>query len=206
MTKGAWMGCGSSRSRGQKNSKPEDGKTDDLFHQHLTDRQIHLVRDSWGLIQDSSSMEVGLSIYSSFFRSVENEILVLFPRVIRTEDGGESLGVDGEMLKSHAMRVMEGLDTIVTYLDEPAKLRTYLEHLGRQHHNSNVKARMLERLWPCIDDSFNACLGDVYLANVRIAWRSMMEFVISKMAAAMTEEMNKQRTAHVNGNGTTSIT
>ncbi|XP_033735690.1 neuroglobin-like [Pecten maximus] len=206
MTKSARMGCGSSKSRGQQNIKPNDGSTDDPLHQYLTDRQINLVRDSWDLIHDSSSMEVGLTIYSSFFRSVENEILVLFPRVIRTEDGGESLGVDEDMLKAHALRVMEGLDTIVTYLDEPTKLKTYLEYLGKQHHNSNVKTRMLERLWPCIDESFNATLGDVYLTDVRIAWRNMMEFVIFKMTNVMTEEMNSQRTAHVNGNGTASVT
>ncbi|XP_060067103.1 neuroglobin-like [Ylistrum balloti] len=206
MTRTDRMGCGGSKSGKHKHSEQDDGMRDESINEHLTDRQIHLVRDSWGLIHDSSFMEVGLSIYTSFFRSVENEILVLFPRVIRTEDGGESLGVDEDMLKAHAMRVMEGLDTIVTYLDEPAKLRTYLEYLGKQHHNSNVKVRMLERLWPCIDESFNATLGDVYLTDVRIAWRNVIEYVISKMTNIMTQEMNKQRTAHVNGNGTLSVT
>lgn len=64
--------------------------------------------------------------------------------MIRTEDGGDSLDVAEEMLKGHALRVMEGLGTIVSYLDEPAKLQTYLEYLGKQHYNSKVKARMLE--------------------------------------------------------------
>lgn len=181
------MGCGNSLDRHSSSSdhNPVPCRLD------LTPRQLELIRFSWDLIQ-KDMLVTGLEIYANFLKNLESEILLLFPKIIHTDENNERLIVHEENLQHHVMIVMKGIGKVVDNLDNPALIHSFLSYVGQRHVQSNVKPHMLERLWPSIDDSFRTVLQDVYTPDVRSSWRCVIDFMIEKIAETMEEAERKQ--------------
>ncbi|XP_062605210.1 uncharacterized protein LOC134266999 [Saccostrea cucullata] len=181
------MGCGTSID-GQS---PSSEKTPDPCRPDLTPRQQELVLYSWDLIQ-KDMLVTGLEIYANFLKNLESEILLLFPKIIQTDEHNEKLTVHEENLQHHVMIVMKGIGKVVDNLHNPALIQSFLSYVGQRHVQSNVKPHMLERLWSSIDDSFRTVLQDVYTPDVRTSWKIVVDFMIEKIAESMEEAEKKQ--------------
>ncbi|KAJ8309158.1 hypothetical protein KUTeg_014032 [Tegillarca granosa] len=120
-----------------------------------------------------------------FLKTLESDVLKLFSKIITTEDNGNTLGVDHEMLQRHAMLVMQGIGTAVELLEDLDELNSFLKVLGEKHNKLRVKPYMLERLWPAIDYSFRGVLSDVYENELRNAWKTFFDYMVYKMRESM---------------------
>merc|ERR1711933_621404 len=123
---------------------------------------IQAANDAWRLfISNAESREAaGEAIYAALFEGAPSlQNLFVTPRAVQ------------------AMRFMNGLQSFVTALDDPPKLKILVETLGFGHLHLDVTAPRVVLFRDAILDLFSVELGERFSAQAREGWRKLLNYV-----------------------------
>lgn len=172
------MGCASSLVLAGKFAKRTDERTAAGMTIHgFTDREKHIIKKTWKIVSNNMP-GVGANIFLAIF-SLNPEVKQIFPCRDAT---GDALLRDPNF-RGHASRFMQAVGAAVDNIhDLDEAMGPLLLNLGQQHiHYAGFKLEYFDIFIQAILKVFESELGSRYTAEVRQAWRKVVEFMISQM-------------------------
>ncbi|XP_028294049.1 x globin [Gouania willdenowi] len=182
------MGCAIS-GLAAKSELSERNNTEDVVNVHLTEQQIHIIKDSWKVIRDDIA-KVGIIMFVRLFETHPECKDVFF--LFRGVEDLERLRTSRE-LRAHGLRVMSFIEKSVGRLDQLERLEALALELGKNHYHYNAPPKYYSYVGAEFIGAVQPILKERWTADVEDAWKTMFQFVTGLMTQGYQEECALQR-------------
>lgn len=183
------MGCAISgsgltpRTQEIRNTEDAEGPA------RLTPRHIHLIKESWKVIQEDIA-KVGIIMFVRLFETHPECKDVFF--LFRDVEDLERLRTSRE-LRAHGLRVMSFIEKSVARLDQLERLQTLALELGKSHYRYNAPPKYYGYVGAEFICAVQPILKDRWTAELEQAWKTLFQFVTGIMKDGYLEEEKTKR-------------
>ncbi|XP_051723543.1 neuroglobin-like [Ctenopharyngodon idella] len=184
------MGCAISGS-GLTPRTQESRNTEDESPARLTPRHIHLIKESWKVIQEDIA-KVGIIMFVRLFETHPECKDVFF--LFRDVEDLERLRTNRE-LRAHGLRVMSFIEKSVARLDQLERLETLALELGKSHYRYNAPPKYYGYVGAEFICAVQPILKDKWTAELEQAWKTLFQYVTGIMKEGYLEEERTKRNA-----------
>ncbi|ROI68640.1 Neuroglobin [Anabarilius grahami] len=202
------MGCAISGS-GLTPRTAESRSTEDESPARLTPRHIHLIKESWKVIQEDIA-KVGIIMFVRLFETHPECKDVFF--LFRDVEDLERLRTSRE-LRAHGLRnglpllkesfsesdercvsrVMSFIEKSVARLDQLERLETLALELGKSHYRYNAPPKYYGYVGAEFICAVQPILKDKWTAELEQAWKTLFQYVTGIMKEGYLEEERTKR-------------
>ncbi|XP_062863896.1 x globin [Trichomycterus rosablanca] len=185
------MGCALS-GLGLAQRKAGDAVTEEDSVEHLTTEQIHMIKESWKVIQEDIA-KVGIIVFVRLFETHPEckDVFFLFRDVADLERLRTS-----KELRAHGLRVMSFIEKSVARLDQLERLDSLAVELGRSHYRYNAPPKYYGYVGAEFICAVRPILKDKWTAELEAAWKTLFQYVtrLMQQGYAMEEEAKRNAT------------
>ncbi|KAK9960269.1 hypothetical protein ABG768_010342 [Culter alburnus] len=182
------MGCAISGS-GLTPRTAEIRTTEHESPARLTPRHIHLIKESWKVIQEDIA-KVGIIMFVRLFETHPECKDVFF--LFRDVEDLERLRTSRE-LRAHGLRVMSFIEKSVARLDQLERLETLALELGKSHYRYNAPPKYYGYVGAEFICAVQPILKDKWTAELEQAWKTLFQYVTGIMKEGYLEEERTKR-------------
>ncbi|XP_048048107.1 x globin [Megalobrama amblycephala] len=182
------MGCAISGS-GLTPRTAESRTTEHESPARLTPRHIHLIKESWKVIQEDIA-KVGIIMFVRLFETHPECKDVFF--LFRDVEDLERLRTSRE-LRAHGLRVMSFIEKSVARLDQLERLETLALELGKSHYRYNAPPKYYGYVGAEFICAVQPILKDKWTAELEQAWKTLFQYVTGIMKEGYLEEERTKR-------------
>ncbi|XP_041469276.1 uncharacterized protein LOC121419053 isoform X3 [Lytechinus variegatus] len=163
------------------------GSSTSLIHEPITssldERQKTLVRNTWKTLEKKG--ELHGSMMFAKLTSDHPDIGKLF------SFGGKNLSY-GELLvdpdvRSHGIRVIDTLGSVIEDLDDMELVVQILEDLGQRHNSYNAKKTHIKAVGEALLFTLEQALGAGFTSDVKAAWTAVFNIVADTMSTKLSD-------------------
>ncbi|XP_057200815.1 x globin isoform X2 [Triplophysa rosa] len=186
------MGCAISGSDLTAASGPHERRDADEHHQtpaQLTQHQIHIIKESWKVIQEDIA-KVGIIMFVRLFETHPECKDVFF--LFRDVEDLERLRTSRE-LRAHGLRVMSFIEKSVARLDQSDRLQTLALELGRSHYRYNAPPKYYGYVGTEFICAVQPILKEKWTPELEQAWKTLFQYVTHIMKNGYLEEEKNKR-------------
>ncbi|HEX5221034.1 MAG TPA: globin domain-containing protein [Verrucomicrobiae bacterium] len=142
----------------------------------MTEKQIHLLRESFALIQPKA-VAAGLTFYRNLF-ALDPSLRAMFQSSIELQ----------------SRKLMEALSYTIATLENPKALVPMLEAMGRRHVSYGTRDEHYATVLTALLGALEETLGAAYTPETRKAWTAALGFVADTMkrGAAETQALRQE--------------
>ncbi|XP_067310985.1 x globin [Pseudorasbora parva] len=155
----------------------------------LTPRHIHLIKESWKVIQEDIA-KVGIIMFVRLFETHPECKDVFF--LFRDVQDLERLRTSRE-LRAHGLRVMSFIEKSVARLDQLERLQTLALELGKSHYRYNAPPKYYGYVGAEFICAVQPILKDRWTAELEQAWKTLFQYVTGLMKDGYLEEERTKR-------------
>ncbi|XP_052001458.1 x globin [Xyrauchen texanus] len=186
------MGCAMSGS-GLTPRAPETRDTDagneGEAPAHLSEHQIHMIKDSWRVIQEDIA-RVGIIMFVRLFETHPECKDVFF--LFRDVEDLERLRTSRE-LRAHGLRVMSFIEKSVARLDQLDRLQILALELGKSHYRYNAPPKYYGYVGAEFICAVQPILKDKWTPELEQAWKTLFQYLTEIMKDGYLEEERTKR-------------
>ncbi|WP_448214263.1 methyl-accepting chemotaxis protein [Colwellia sp. MEBiC06753] len=142
----------------------------------MTPKQISTIRESWAKVKPIAPQAAQI-FYDTLFE-LDPKLKPLFK----------------EDITAQGKKLMAMLDTAISLLDKPEKLKPALENLGKNHVKYGVKPADYDVVGEALISTLAKGLDKAFTATVKKAWTSMYQTVATTMVNAANEHNQQAST------------
>ena len=135
----------------------------------ITEKQITLIKDSWGRLIAYS--EMGTTVFYPTFFELQPEVEALFK--------GNT--------KEQAQKLISAITLIITKLNKQDQLKEELKWLTKRHIKYGVKVAYLDSFEKAFLVMLKTVLGNQWTGEVMNAWTEMLHLIIQAMKEDLKE-------------------
>ncbi|XP_051501935.1 neuroglobin-like [Myxocyprinus asiaticus] len=186
------MGCaisGSGLTPRAPEKRDRDTENEGDAPAHLSEHQIHMIKDSWRVIQEDIA-KVGIIMFVRLFETHPECKDVFF--LFRDVEDLESLRTSRE-LRAHGLRVMSFIEKSVARLDQLERLQTLALELGKSHYRYNAPPKYYGYVGAEFICAVQPILKDQWTPELEQAWKSLFQYVTRIMKDGYLEEERTKR-------------
>ncbi|XP_077395221.1 cytoglobin-1-like [Festucalex cinctus] len=158
----------------------QGAKEEDHQKRELTDKDRVNIQDSWAKVYQNCD-DVGVDILIRLF--VTNPSSKQYFKFKNVEDTDELK--KSTQLRNHARRVMNRINTLVENLENPDKVVTLLEELGRAHARRH---KVEPKYFQVLNGVILEVLGKEFPDAVIVAWTKLLNVLYVTITATYEKE------------------
>lgn len=183
------MGCAISGSGLTPGTQESRNIEDAEGPARLTPRHIHLIKESWKVIQEDIA-KVGIIMFVRLFETHPECKDVFF--LFRDVQDLERLRTSRE-LRAHGLRVMSFIEKSVARLDQLERLQALALELGKSHYRYNAPPKYYGYVGAEFICAVQPILKDRWTPELEQAWKTLFQYVTGIMKDGYLEEERTRR-------------
>ncbi|XP_053700796.1 x globin [Synchiropus splendidus] len=170
-------------------SPDEDDAAAEAEAARLSERQVHIIKESWRVIRDDIA-KVGIIMFVKLFETHPECKDVFF--LFRDVKDLEKLRSSRE-LRAHGLRVMSFIEKSVARLDQPERLEVLAVELGKSHFHYNAPPKYFGYVGAEFICAVQPILREQWSDELETAWKTLFLYVIGLMRSGYQQESDRQR-------------
>ncbi|MCJ8737035.1 hypothetical protein PDJAM_G00019260 [Pangasius djambal] len=164
---------------------------------HLTSEHIHMIKESWKVIQEDIA-KVGIIVFVRLFETHPECKDVFF--LFRDVEDLERLRTSKE-LRAHGLRVMSFIEKSVARLDQLERLDSLAVELGRSHYRYSAPPKYYGYVGTEFICAVRPILKEKWTPELEKAWKTLFQYVTWLMRQGYTEEEEEAKRSNTVGSG-----
>mmetsp|Transcript_99253 Transcript_99253/g.206799 ORF Transcript_99253/g.206799 Transcript_99253/m.206799 type:complete len:350 (+) Transcript_99253:273-1322(+) len=172
-----WHAVSTTMIEAQRNASKEFNAQKADFTQPLTEKEIHLVQESWSKVEAGNVDEsVGVQLFLNIFK-IAPEAVALYPFKADTNLS------ESPKLRAHGAKVVGTVAVAVKGLNNLPALVPTLQELGTKHTGYMVKQPHYDVVGQALIQTLSETLDKHFTAELKLAWLKVWHIVSTTMMA-----------------------